>query len=291
MPIAITTADERLAERPRTSVAIVAPSGTGKTYLARSLPPTTTLVLDGESGLKALGRWGGKSIDIRKQSAVLGVHPWELCRALACILAGPDTSDYLLSSDGPVPGSYSPEMHAQYIAMLGDFEHIYGGIHTVFADSITVASRWSFAWSKGQPAAISEKTGKPDTRGAYGLHGQEMVKWLTTLQHSRVNIVVVGILDRVEDEMHHVSYTLQVDGGKTGMALPGIFDQIVTLAKFDVDAAGSFTHNPNGETRAFVTAANPWGFPAKDRSDALEMLEPADLGRLLAKIATGKVEA
>ena len=44
---------------------------------------------------------------------------------------------------------------------------------TVFIDSITVASRLCFAWAQGQPEAFSEKTGKPDLRGAYGLHGRE----------------------------------------------------------------------------------------------------------------------
>src|SRR3546814_19879986 len=65
---------------------------------------------------------------------------------------------------------------------------------TLFVDSITVAARMSFAWSKRQPEAYSEKTGKPDTRGAYGLHGQEMVTWLTQLQHiPEKSVVVVGI--------------------------------------------------------------------------------------------------
>ncbi|MEI7774513.1 MAG: hypothetical protein WCK17_07025, partial [Verrucomicrobiota bacterium] len=38
---------------------------------------------------------------------------------------------------------------------------------------------------KGQPDAFSEKTGKPDIRGAYGLHGREMIAWLVHLQHTR----------------------------------------------------------------------------------------------------------
>ena len=38
--------------------------------------------------------------------------------------------------------------------------------------------------SKGQPQAFSDKTGKPDTRGAYGLHGQEMIAWLHISAHA-----------------------------------------------------------------------------------------------------------
>jgi hypothetical protein len=42
---------------------------------------------------------------------------------------------------------------------------------TIFIDSITVAGRLCLQWCRGQPEAFSERTGKPDLRGAYGLHG------------------------------------------------------------------------------------------------------------------------
>ena len=56
---------------------------------------------------------------------------------------------------------------------------------TVFIDWITVAGRLCFQWCKGQPQAVADRSGKPDLRGAYGLHGQEMIAWLTHLQHTR----------------------------------------------------------------------------------------------------------
>ena len=38
--------------------------------------------------------------------------------------------------------------------------------------------------------------------------------------------------------------------------------------------------------RAFVTQAiNPWGYPAKDRSGRLDMIEEPHLGKLMAKIS------
>lgn len=42
-------------------------------------------------------------------------------------------------------------------------------------------------WPRGayRPQTFSEKTGKPDTRGVYGLLGQEMITALTPLQHVR----------------------------------------------------------------------------------------------------------
>jgi hypothetical protein len=33
---------------------------------------------------------------------------------------------------------------------------------------------------------------------------------------------------------------------------------------------------------------NPWGYPAKDRSGRLDMVEPPHLGELIAKIRTGQ---
>lgn len=67
--------------------------------------------------------------------------------------------------------------------------------------SIAVASRLALQWAKGQPEASSERTGKPDTRGAYGLLGQEMIGWVTPLQHigSR-NVWFVGLLDEKRDD-------------------------------------------------------------------------------------------
>ena len=38
--------------------------------------------------------------------------------------------------------------------------------HTIFIDSITVAGRLCLQHCRGQPEAFSERTGKPDPRGA-----------------------------------------------------------------------------------------------------------------------------
>jgi hypothetical protein len=102
---------------------------------------------------------------------------------------------------------------------------------TVFIDSITVAARLCFQWCKGEPQAFSDKTGKPDTRGAYGLQGQEMIAWLTHLQHTRnKNVWFVGILDEKTDDFNRRLYQPQIEGSKTGLELPGIVDQVITMA-------------------------------------------------------------
>lgn len=286
------TADQRLAAPSASKMALVGPSGGGKTYQARTLPPASTLFLDGEAGTRALGDWGGATLDLRATAARLGLHPWELCRAVASLLSGPDLADYDLQPGGRVPGPYSPEMHALYVSRLGNPKDLFAAVRTVFMDSITVAGRWCFAWCNSQPESISEKN-KKDTRGTYGLHGREMVRWLTALQHAPFNVIVAGILDRHVDELKRVTWELQVEGGKVSRELPGIFDNIVTIGRFDmvpgVDGAPTtLDFNPDGMQRGLVCTGNPWGLPGKDRSGRLDMVEPPDLGALLTKINGGR---
>jgi hypothetical protein len=153
-----------------------------------------------------------------------------------------------------------------------------GKYETVFIDSITVAGRLCFQWCRGQPEAFSEKTGKPDIRGAYGLHGREMIGWLTHLQHTRgKHVWFVGILDERLDDFNRKVFQPQIDGSKTGLELPGIVDQVITMADIP---------DPGGQPqRAFVCQTlNPWGFPAKDRSGRLDRVEAPHLGRLMEKI-------
>ena len=149
---------------------------------------------------------------------------------------------------------------------------------TVFVDSITVAGRLCLQWCKGQPQAYSEKTGKPDSRGAYGLLGQEMIGWLVHLQHARgKNVWFVGILDERLDDFNRRVFSLQIEGAKTGLELPGIVDEVVTLAEIKADDGSGY--------RAFVCQTlNAWGYPAKDRSGRLDLIEEPHLGRLMTKI-------
>jgi hypothetical protein len=153
---------------------------------------------------------------------------------------------------------------------------------TVFVDSISVASRICMQWCKGQPQAQSDRNGKLDLRGAYGLLGQEMIGWLTHLQHTpHKNIWLVGLLDRKIDDFGKPYFAMQIEGSKTGLELPGIVDEVITLAEIRPADGDPF--------RAFVcTTINDFGFPAKDRSDRLAMIEPAHLGRLMAKIRAGQ---
>jgi AAA domain len=148
----------------------------------------------------------------------------------------------------------------------------------IFVDSITAVSRLSFRWAEQQPEAFNERTGKKDTRGAYGLLAREMLLWLYQLQHARGrHVVFVGILEKLTDEFNATSWQPQMEGARTGRELPGIVDQIITMQWIDF--------GDGAPTRAFVcTSPNAWGYPAKDRAGRLEQIEEPHLGKLIVKL-------
>jgi hypothetical protein len=258
----IVTADQRLAEKSGVKLVLLGPSGIGKTSQLKTLPEDSTLFIDLEAGDLAVRDWRGDT---------LRPPTWPAFRDLVCFLAGPNPA---LPPDTP----YSEAHYRHVVEQFGDPAQLdtYG---TYFVDSLTVLSRLCFSWCKTQPAAFSEKTGKPDARGAYGLLGAEMIGALTHLQHARgKHVVFVGILDEVTDEFGRKGYAPQIDGAKTGLQLPGIVDEVI-----------SYVERPDehGEPRrVFVChTCNPWGLPAKDRSGQLAQIEAPDLGALIAKCA------
>jgi hypothetical protein len=278
MALHIISADERLAQRQKVNIALFGPSGSGKTYQANTLDPETTLFVDLEAGTLAIQSWRGDVISVREEASKMGAHPWEFARALICLLGGPDPS-------APPSSPYSKaafDMYEKSVAPALAFDKY----ETVFIDSITVAGRMAFSWAKTQPEALSEKTGKPDNRGAYGLLGQELVTWLTQAQHIRSkNIITVGILDVTKDDFGRLQYEPQIDGSKAGRELPGIFDEVLTLGLFDVSSGSPVFDLSKGTQRGFVCHQNNgFGVPAKDRSGRLDGIEPPDLGALIKKI-------
>ena len=278
MALHIISADERLAARQKVNIALFGPSGSGKTFQANTLDPATTLFVDLEAGTLAIQSWAGDVISVREEATKMGVHPWQFARALICLLGGPDPA-------APDTSPYSRAAFDQYQQVLAPAE-TFDKYDTVFIDSITVASRMALAWAKTQPEAFSDKTGKPDTRGAYGLLGQEVVTWLTQAQHIRSkNIITVGILDVGKDDFGRPTYDPQIEGSKAGRELPGIFDQVLTLGLFDMSSGTPGFDMMKGTQRGFICHQNNgYGVPAKDRSGRLDAIEAPDLGALIRKI-------
>lgn len=191
MAFPIITADQRLAEKRGIKGCILGPSGIGKTSLLWTVDADKTLFFDLGAGDLAVEGWTGDAIRPRT---------WQECRDFAVLIGGPNPA---LRDEQP----YSQAHYESVCAKFGDVSSI-DKYDTVFIDSITVAGRLCLQWCKGQPQAFSERSGKPDTRGAYGLHGQEMIAWLTHLQHTRnKNIWFVGILDEKVDDFNRKVYS------------------------------------------------------------------------------------
>ena len=261
MTFQIITADQRLSTPRGVKALIVGPAGVGKTSLLKTVDNKSTLFVDLEAG------------DLSVQDVKVDTmrpKTWPECRDIAAFLGGPNPA---LEPNMP----YSQAHYDAVVEKIGDVKAL-DKYKTYFIDSITVAGRFCLRWSQSQPEAFSEKTGKPDLRGAYGLHGREMISWLTQLQHAREkNVVFVGILEKVTDDFNVSTWQPQIEGAKTGRELPGIVDQVITMQLVTFDDA-------ERPVRAMICwPDNPYGWPAKDRSGRLEMFEKPDLGAMIEK--------
>lgn len=74
------------------------------------------------------------------------------------------------------------------------------------------------------------------------------------LQHARgKHVVFVSILDERMDDFNRKVFVPQIEGAKTAAELPGIVDEVVTLAEMKAEDGSSY--------RAFVTQTmNPYGY-------------------------------
>lgn len=276
MGIQIVTADERLSQAAqKTSLMIVGPNGVGKTSLLRSIPEGETLCIDLEAGLKAVQDWRGISLPIRTYPDF---------RDLACLIGGADPA-----VDAASPYSAAHYAYVQQLYAGTGLAELIASRRIIFVDSITDLGRLAMTHARQQPEAFSEKTGKPDSRGAYGLLAREIINTLKHLQRiPGRTIIFVGVLERIVDEFNRETWQLQMEGSKAAREMPGIVDQVLSLCLFDQDSDGTWQFKPDGGTqRRFVChMGNRWGLPAKDRSGRLDDTEPADLGALLEKINT-----
>lgn len=259
MALKIITAAERLKSHKGIHGQIWGRYGIGKTSLLYTLDPKTTLAIDLEAGMLSVQDWAGRSVAVRT---------WPEARDIACLICGPNPA---LPDEAPYSTAHYEHVKREY----ADLD--VSTIETVFIDSTTNAGRYAFGWAKTQPQAFSEKTGKPDNRGAYGLLGQEMVAWTNQWQHARdLNVWLVGGLEEQTDEFSRRFWKPLIEGSKSANELPYIFDEIISMVE---------VQSEDGPFRAFICSTpNQWGYPAKDRSGRLATIEEPNLGKLMTKI-------
>ncbi len=263
MTLHIINAKARLQRHTGVKMVIFGTFGIGKTALLTTLEEPT-LCVDMEAGLLSVQHWSGDSVSVRT---------WEEARDIACLAGGANPA---LRPGQPYSVSHYQQVRRHYGNAID-----LSAYSCVFIDSITVASRLCFQWATSQPSALSERTGKPDNRAAYGLLAQEMIAWINQFQHiPDKDIVFVGLLSQKMDEHQQAMWVPQCEGSKTAHELPGIVDEVISLVALK-------SNDNSAPTRQFVCQTlNPWDYPAKDRSGRLDLLEPAHLGKLLAKIKT-----
>lgn len=258
----IISADERLKEQTGVKMVIFGSYGVGKTSLLKTLK-TETLCLDFEAGMLAVRDWKGDSISIRT---------WDEARDIACLIGGANPA---LKPDAFYSTRHFNHITDKYKLDLSKYK-------CIFIDSISIASKLCLTWCKNQPECVSEKSGKQDLRAAYGLLAQEMNAWLNQFQHiPNKDVILVGLLETKVDDFNRTTYAPQVEGSKIANELPGILDEVLTLAAIK-DANGTLS-------RKFICKTlNPYGYPAKDRSGKLSLLEDANLNDILEKIKSNK---
>lgn len=275
----IVTADERMrASLERSTVLIAGEYEVGKTSLLYTLPAESTLALDFEGGFKSVAQWRGDVIELRS---------WRDALNLVAYIGGLDPSVRLKNAN------YGAEHYAHAVSLYGpngtESRIDLAKYRFIVFDSVSelMSAKRRDAEADNQVVDKNRQV-TTDTRGVYGDVGNDVLDMIRHMQHCPKNIIWLGRLEWHVDEAKRGSWRLQGDGQQVGNKMPGVVDQVVTMARMRWTGltGNPWDHDNSSSTRAFVCRrANPWGFPAKERTQGnVETIEEPHLGKLIDKI-------
>lgn len=139
---------------------------------------------------------------------------------------------------------------------------------TVYLDSISEVAEVVLA---------NELAKSKDPRQAYGALLTEVVKLLRQYRDLPMkHVIMVAKQEHHQDEVSKItSYGPSMPGSKLGNAVPYMFDEVFRLG------IGQLT---TGQEYRFIQTAPDMQHEAKDRSGALDKMEPPDIGFIINKI-------
>jgi phage nucleotide-binding protein len=126
----------------------------------------------------------------------------------------------------------------------------------------------------------AEKAKTKDPRQAYGALQDEMVKIMRAFRDLTCGVYFSAKLNAVKDEATgRTSYGIGMPGSKLGDGIPYLFDEVFRMIVIDEDDG-----NGGKVANRYLLTNTDGKSVAKDRSGRLDVLEPADLGAIVAKI-------
>lgn len=257
MTLAIITAEQRLAEAT-VKMQIWGMAGVGKTTLLKTLDNASTIAISAEGGL--LSVQNDDEFGPRYTGDTIEPANWLEVEAITDGFCGSKENPYRRADQRP--------------PALQKYRH-------VFIDSTSVVSKWNLQWAQTQPEAFSEKTGKPNLLGAYGLLGRTMEEWAWRWKNTPgINVYLVGGLERKENDVGMKDWLPLLAGAKLQSAMPYVMDYIVVMARFKATT-------PDGEkvfTGFFTDPRSEYGtVPVKTRGGGFDAIEQPHLGNFTAK--------
>lgn len=193
------------------------------------------------------------------------------------VLASTAPAPFLISAEGGELSLRNMQIPMVKITTVDDLRDVYAWcersaeakqFQTICIDSLSEI---------GEVVLNNAKRQVKDPRQAYG---ELIEKMESTIRLFRDlpgrNVYMSAKMEPTKDELTGVvKYGPAMPGSKLASKLPYFFDQVCRLG---------INKSPNGETYRFLQTQPDLQYEAKDRSGALDALEPPDLGYIFRKI-------